>query len=203
MKEILFKRAEINRFATGILFAIAFVSAFFVSENAAQVSKKKIFAKKIAVQKTVPAPTANAPKVTQIDAAALKKLLMREGENSKPLLVNFWATWCGPCVEEFPDLVKITNDYKDKIDVIAVTLDDLAEIDRDVPAFLTKMKATMPNYLLKTDDDEEAIKVVAESWKGGLPFTILYDGKGIAVYTRQGKFVPAVLRRTIDTAVAQ
>ena len=50
----------------------------------------------------------NLPKVTQIDAQALKNLLK---PNGKPLLINFWATWCDPCREEFPDLVKIGADY--------------------------------------------------------------------------------------------
>src|SRR4051812_22516591 len=55
--------------------------------------------------------------VTQIDDARLKTLLRA---NNKPLLVNFWATWCDPCREEFPDLVKIDADYKGKIDFITV-----------------------------------------------------------------------------------
>jgi thiol-disulfide isomerase/thioredoxin len=48
--------------------------------------------------------------------------------NGKPLLVNFWATWCDPCREEFPDLVKIDADYKNKIDFITVSLDDVEEL---------------------------------------------------------------------------
>jgi thiol-disulfide isomerase/thioredoxin len=53
----------------------------------------------------------------------------------KPLLVNFWATWCDPCREEFPDLVKLDAEYKGKIDFITISLDELSEIDRDVPSF--------------------------------------------------------------------
>jgi len=53
------------------------------------------------------------PTVKQINEIALKNLLK---PNGKPLLVNFWATWCDPCREEFPDLVKIDEDYKGKID---------------------------------------------------------------------------------------
>lgn len=142
-----------------------------------------------------------APKVTQIDAAGLQKLVKREGENSKPLLVNFWATWCAPCIEEFPDLVKINDDYQGKIEFITITLDDLAEIETGVPQFLAKMKATMPTYLLKTDDETAAINSVYEKWQGGLPFTILYDGKGTATFTKQAKIVPAELRGEIDKLI--
>src|SRR3982750_1512348 len=63
-----------------------------------------------------------APKVTQIGIEALKPLLK---PNAKPLLVNFWATWCDPCREEFPDLVKIENEFRGKVDFVLVSLDDL------------------------------------------------------------------------------
>lgn len=155
-------------------------------------------AKKPVIKKTAVAQTANLPKVTQVDTLALQNLLKRDGETAKPLLVNFWATWCAPCIEEFPDLVAINNDYQGKIDFITVTLDDLAEINTGVPKFLAKVKATMPTYLLKTTDEDAAILAVAKGWKGGLPFTILFDGKGATIYSRQAKIVPAVLRREID-----
>src|SRR5687768_16627705 len=86
-------------------------------------------------------------KVKQIDIVGLKKLIKPAG---RPLLINFWATWCPPCVEEFPDLVKIDSDYRGKLDVITVSLDDLAEIEISVPRFLAEMKAEMPAYLLYT-----------------------------------------------------
>jgi thiol-disulfide isomerase/thioredoxin len=140
-------------------------------------------------------PAAAAVKVTQIDAVGLKRLLK---PNGKPLVVNFWATWCEPCREEFPDLVKIDAEYKGKIDFVTVSLDDLAEINRDVPKFLLEMKAQMPAYLLKTVDENAAIAMVAKDWRGGLPFTIVYDTAGTLTYFRQGKIFPAVLRSEID-----
>src|SRR5688572_3558066 len=88
-----------------------------------------------------------SPVVTRINTLGLKKLLKPQG---KPLLINFWATWCDPCREEFPDLVKIDTNYRGKLDVITVSLDDLADIKTFVPKFLSEMKAEMPAYLLKT-----------------------------------------------------
>jgi thiol-disulfide isomerase/thioredoxin len=64
--------------------------------------------------------TAGQPRVTQIDDAKLNQLLK---PNGKPLLVNFWATWCGPCREEFPDLVKIDQEYRGRIDFVTISLD--------------------------------------------------------------------------------
>ncbi len=213
------KRAK--KFA--IVGALVFVFApIFNAETNAQARKKTISkaakkksapkAKTTATNKTnektkqllptLPTPSpalSTLPKVTQIDALALKNLIERGGgANPKPLLVNFWATWCDPCREEFPQLVKIDGDYKDKIDFVVVSVDDLAEIKRGVPEFLNEMKATMPAYLLKTPDETAAISAVAKDWKGGYPFTILYDAAGAAVFTHQGKVDDEKLRGAID-----
>ena len=141
--------------------------------------------------KKVPAKAVvNLPEVTVIDQAGLHKAIQ---PNGKPLLINFWATWCDPCREEFPDLVKINAEYKDKIHFITISLDDLAELKRDVPKFLSEMKADMPAYLLKVPDEGAAIASVYKDWTGGLPFTILFDQDGKMAYSRQGKVVPATL----------
>jgi thiol-disulfide isomerase/thioredoxin len=144
-------------------------------------------------------------KVTQIDIIALKRLVRPAG---KPLLVNFWATWCDPCREEYPDLVKIDQEYRGKIDFITVSLDDIADKDIAVPKFLTGMKAEMPSYLLVTDNEEAAMGVVSKDWTGGLPFTILYDPKGGVLYARQGKvkieaLKAALVRSTTLTPITQ
>lgn len=136
-----------------------------------------------------------APKITQIDGAGLRNILKANG---KPLLVNFWATWCDPCREEFPDLVKIDADYKNKIDFITVSLDDVEEIKIGVPKFLAEMKAEMPAYLLTTQDEDALIGFVSKDWQGGLPFTILYDAGGKTAYTRMGKVKIDVLRAELE-----
>ena len=139
----------------------------------------------VRAQQTTDAPqSAATPKVTQIDIPALKRLVRPSG---KPLLINFWATWCDPCREEYPDLVKIDQEYRGKLDFITVSLDDVADKDTAVPKFLLDMKAEMPSYLLVTDQEEAAMAVVSKAWTGGLPFTILFDPKGGVLYSRQGK----------------
>ena len=199
-----FLTGKTNVFRSILTFSFIFCLSltFAAADLSAQTKGKKAAAKKPAVKKIAAILAADLPKVTQVDVVALQSLLKREGD-AKPLLINFWATWCAPCVEEFPDLVKISNDYQGKIDVITVTLDELAEINTSVPQFLVKMKATMPTYLLKTTDENAAIESISKDWQGGLPFTILYDGKGATIYSKQAKFVPDVLRRQIDTLLSQ
>lgn len=139
------------------------------------------------------------PKVTQIDEAGLKSAIKT---NNRPLVVNFWATWCDPCREEFPDLVKLDGDYKGKIDFITVSLDDLAEINRDVPKFLADNNATMPAYLLKVADEGAVISTIAKGWSGGLPFTVVYNPDGTTAYLKQGKIKPDIVKALLDKLLA-
>ena len=131
------------------------------------------------------------PKIVQVNELTVKALLKPK---NKPLLINFWATWCIPCREEFPDLVAIDKEFKGKIDFITITLDDLAEINRDVPKFLKEMKATMRTYLLYTNDENGVIGAISKDWAGGLPFTVLYDKNGEIVHTKQGKIKPEIVK---------
>ena len=137
------------------------------------------------------------PAVVAVDAAGLQALLKRD--DAKPLLVNYWATWCDPCRDEFPDLVKIDAEYRLKgLAFIAVTLDDLADIKTGVPKFLRQMHAQMPVYLLNLSDPEPAIKVVDPKWGGALPATFLYNAKGEVVYKSLGRIKVEELRAAID-----
>ena len=149
----------------------------------------------VQVSKGTQTRASNPPRVAQIDDAKIKELLKPGG---KPLLVNFWATWCGPCREEFPDLVEIDKEYKGKIDFITVSLDFVEELDTGVPAFLSEMKAEMPTYLLVSEDENALISSVAKGWSGALPFTILYNDKGDIAYLRQGKVDHGTLKGEIE-----
>jgi len=147
--------------------------------------------------KTKPLP---APKAEAINAEQMQSLLKRDG--SKPLLVNYWATWCDPCRDEFPELVKIDADYrKQGIDFFTVSLDDISDIKTQVPDFLQKMNATMPAYLLNVSDPEPAIKAVDPQWQGDLPATYLYNEKGEVIYKHIGRVNATELRAAIDKAV--
>ncbi|MFN2492611.1 MAG: TlpA disulfide reductase family protein [Pyrinomonadaceae bacterium] len=135
-----------------------------------------------------------------IDGPQLVALLKRDG--TRPLLVNYWATWCDPCRDEFPDLVRIDNEYRPKgLEFIAVTLDDLNDINTEVPKFLRKMRATMPVYLLSMADPAPAIDAVDRDWGGALPATFLYDSKGEIVYKTFGRVNVDELRAAIEKVV--
>ena len=138
--------------------------------------------------------------VNAIDLEALKGLIGQPRQH--PLLVNFWATYCDPCREEFPDLVKIDRDYRPQaLEFVTISLDDVTDIKTGVPKFLGEMKATMPAYLLDVPDPEPAIDLVDPRWQGSLPATFLYNEKGEMVYSKIGRVKTAELRAEIEKVI--
>ena len=100
-------------------------------------------------------------------------------------------------------LVKIDKEYRAKgLDFIAITLDDLADINTAVPKFLRTMKATMPVYLLNVADPEPAINAVDREWGGALPATFLYNDQGQVVYKHFGRVKADELRTAIEKVMS-
>jgi cytochrome c biogenesis protein CcmG, thiol:disulfide interchange protein DsbE len=101
----------------------------------------------------------------------------------KVALVNFWATWCAPCRQEIPDLVRLQKDWGDSVRIVGV---DLQETPADVAAFATRLQM---NYSLALDFNGE----VASSYKvRGLPTTFFLDAQGIVRDLRIGVLRPQV-----------
>ena len=170
---------------------VSFVFVFGVDAQTSNTKRKRVYVK------------IKAPVVKTLDMDGLKKVLQRDANNPRPLLVNFWATWCDPCREEFPDLVKIDKEYKSKgLDFITISLDDLADIKTAVPKFLRQMKATMPAYLLNVEDQSEAIAIVSADWGGGLPATFLFDANGQIVFSKTGLVRPDELKEAINKVLS-
>lgn len=161
-------------------------------------------------QATPAAPSAGAqtspgrPRVTPLKEDGLKSLLRAGEPRRRPLLVNFWATWCGPCREEFPDLVKLRAHYAaERLDFALVSLDDVSDMETAVPDFLSESGAgALPAYLLNAEDDGAAINLVDPKWSGELPATFLYDSAGQIVFNHKGRIKPAELQAAIDKTLA-
>jgi thiol-disulfide isomerase/thioredoxin len=146
------------------------------------------------------------PVVTELDIEGLKKLMQRGDDPSKakPLLVNFWATWCDPCRAEFPDLVRVNDDYKNRgLEFVVVSGDDVSDIKTSVPKFLQEMHATMPAYLLNVLDMGEAINAVDTTWGGELPATYLFDKSGQVAFKHVGRVDTKELRAALDKVLTE
>jgi len=104
---------------------------------------------------------------------------IKENAKGNVLLLNFWASWCKPCVKEFPELVKLYNDYKDKgFRLVFVSLDDLPDIEKKVVPFLKNQGVDFTTYYNKFDKPEELIDYVDKNWQGAIPSTYIYDKDG-------------------------
>jgi thiol-disulfide isomerase/thioredoxin len=122
----------------------------------------------------------------EIDAKELRRVVSRQ--NARLVLVNFWATWCVPCREEFPDLVRLQKNLGPKgLRIIGVSTDVSKELPK-VKAFLKQQRPGFPNYHKKAGgDDQEFINTVDALWGGELPFSVIYDGSGKKIKTLSGK----------------
>ena len=134
----------------------------------------------------------NPPVLPLNDSSLVSKLRESEG---RLLLVNVWATWCEPCIEEFPDLLKVRKNYADNgVDVVFISVDDQKRMRRDVQPFLRKMKVTFPTYIKQTKDDEVFMNILSPEWRGALPATFIFD--------RDGKLVQSYVDATTYAEVS-
>jgi thiol-disulfide isomerase/thioredoxin len=137
----------------------------------------------------------------ELDAAGLAARVAQE--KGRVVLVNFWATWCEPCREEFPSLSRLAAAYRAKgLTVLGVST-DLASQLPGVEKFLAAQNPPFPNYRKKSEgDDQDFIDAVDRAWGGDLPFTVLYgrDGRkakalaGQQSYAQFEKEVQSLLR---------
>jgi peroxiredoxin len=137
--------------------------------------------------------------VATIDTAGAAAL--RKNGTTKLRMFNVWATWCGPCVAEFPELVSVSRKYDMRdFEFINISVDDPKE-SAGVKAFLEKRNAGMSDRLRKTvkaegrvtnsylytgPNAEELLKTLDPEWKGGIPHTVLVDSNGKIVWRHNG-----------------
>lgn len=121
--------------------------------------------------------TVNSQELLPADKNTLDKLI--SDNKDKVLLFNYWATWCKPCVEEFPDLMKLHKNYKDKdFKLIFVSLDFGEDFKEEITAFLKKSGVDFDTYYNNFNKDEELLNYVDKNWEGGIPGTFIYDKTG-------------------------
>jgi len=111
----------------------------------------------------------------------------------KPLIVNFWARWCGPCRAEIPELIAIRKANKGKLEVLGIGIEDKAEAARD---FARAYDMDYPTFIAK--DKGIPLMQALGNTKGGLPFTVAIDANGQMVYKKLGLMKKADLEAAAE-----
>jgi len=113
------------------------------------------------------------------------------------VIVNFWATWCGPCMEELPDLARFYRNYKSRgVELIGVSFDDEETADQTVPPALRRNRVEYPVLVVKQNLDQFADRFDKE-WRGEVPRFYLYDKSGKRVKAWSGKTSYATLEAEV------
>jgi thiol-disulfide isomerase/thioredoxin len=104
---------------------------------------------------------------------------LKSSYSGNAILVNFWASWCKPCTEEFPDLIKIKNDFSDKgLRVVFLSLDFPEEFDSRLIPFLKASNVDFTTYFCNFKKPDEVMDYFDKEWDGGIPATFIYDRSG-------------------------
>jgi thiol-disulfide isomerase/thioredoxin len=131
----------------------------------------------------------------KISLNGLEDLLKNDSKQLR--LINFWATWCGPCIIEYPEFIEIQRMYGDRdFEFISVSLDNQEAEDKAL-RFLQKKHSAITNYQVDTDDKYAIIATVGNDWDGSLPLTLLIEPGGNIYHKVPGTINPLELKRTI------
>lgn len=131
-----------------------------------------------------------------IDLEGVKKLV--KNDSKKLRLINVWATWCGPCAQEFPDLVEINRMYRRReFEMVSISVDSGLNIKDRVQSFLEENHASFTNYLFSGADTYALIDVVDPKWPGPIPYTLIVKPGGEVLYRHLGSIEPLEVKKVI------
>ena len=130
-----------------------------------------------------------------ISAAGLKRL--HSNLDKKMLLVSFWATWCGSCIHEFPDIEDTFRMYSVRDFELVTVSANMPDEKDSVKRVLERMHATSRNLLFDSNDTASLQAAFDSTWESAVPYTVLIAPDGKVLYQKQGSVDILELRRTI------
>ena len=133
--------------------------------------------------------------VSLVDAAGLKAL--RKNAAGKVLLVDFWATWCGPCVKQFPEFQTMFRMYRHRPFEMVTVATNYPDEKKGVISELQRQHASSKNLLFGTTDNYGLMAAFDPDWNAGVPYTVLIRPDGTVAFKHQGPIDPIELRRLI------
>jgi thiol-disulfide isomerase/thioredoxin len=136
-----------------------------------------------------------AVKLEEIDDAGVTKLV--KNDTKKLLVINVWATWCGPCVAELPEFVTMNRMYRRReFQMVTLCLDDPDKKDA-AQKVLREKKVALTNYIVRTKDRDKFADVLDKKWPGPLPYSLVIAPGGTVLYRKSGSIEPLEIRRAI------
>jgi thiol-disulfide isomerase/thioredoxin len=133
--------------------------------------------------------------VNLIDANGVRDLM--KNSSGKLRLVNIWATWCGPCVIEIPELVNINRMYRGRAFEMVTISGDVPGKKDNVLAFLKNKQVSCTNYLFSSEDRPELVEAIDKNWEGGIPYTVIVKPGGEIIYRHSGSIDPLEVKKVI------
>jgi thiol-disulfide isomerase/thioredoxin len=120
---------------------------------------------------------------------------------SKLRVINIWATWCGPCVSEFSDFVKLNLKFRDRnFEWVTISADPPNKPSK-VLKFLQKKQAIGTNYIFNSEDLYQLIETVDPRWRGLIPYTLIVAPGGKILYAQPGVIDPVEINGIIEEAL--
>jgi len=146
---------------------------------------------------------ARAPLV-EVDASSLDALI--DEHDGHPLLLNVWSTWCEPCAEELPGILRVAREHRARGLRLVLISTDPPVMREAASAFLHDLGAPEPSYLRVGPDDPFIRAVDAHfdeaEWSGALPLTLLFDESGSAADVWLEPVQEQALARAVDSVLA-
>jgi thiol-disulfide isomerase/thioredoxin len=133
--------------------------------------------------------------VNMIDVNGIKEIM--KNNSGKLRLVNIWATWCGPCVTEMPELVTINRMYRGRAFEMVTISGDVPGKKDDVIKFLKDKQVSCANYQSNSDDRTELGEALDKGWEGGIPYTVIIKPGGEIIYRHTGPIEPLEVKKVI------
>jgi thiol-disulfide isomerase/thioredoxin len=130
-----------------------------------------------------------------VNSQGVLKLIRNESDKLR--LINIWATWCGPCVIEYPEFINIHRMYQARdFEFVSLSADKIEHKDKALK-FLQGKNSAVKNYIYSESDIYQLIESVDKEWDGALPYTILLEPGGNVVYKKMGTIEPLELKKVI------
>ncbi|WP_435263909.1 TlpA disulfide reductase family protein [Tenacibaculum sp. nBUS_03] len=153
------------------MYRVCFLLLFILTSISCKISNEEKIAKEALIE------------ISTLNYQQLKPLLHKNDD--KVYVINFWATWCVPCVKELPAFEKLYDNYNDKnVEVILVSLDFSKQIESNLIPFIKEKKLKSKIVHFEDKNEQFWIKDIAEDWSGSIPATLIYNAKKRKFYEK-------------------